>query len=119
MVAHPDIEGIGFEDLMGVIQQIKTNQAGRIRKLVTDYADSFNIPAEEALKQIFPEEMQSITEKPSGIKPKYVNPEDMEQTWSGRGRLPKWMEPWLDKGYEKDDFLIENISKKFNVSYPR
>lgn len=31
-------------------------------------------------------------------KPKYQNPDDASQTWSGRGRKPEWVTTWLDAG---------------------
>ena len=40
------------------------------------------------------------------VKPKYRNPDDPEQTWSGRGRSPKWVEAHLAAGGSKDDLAI-------------
>ncbi|QPM90182.1 H-NS histone family protein [Pseudooceanicola algae] len=38
--------------------------------------------------------------------PKYRNPEDGTQTWSGRGRQPAWIKDALAKGESLDQFLI-------------
>ena len=40
------------------------------------------------------------------VAPKYRNPNDPEQTWSGRGRAPGWMAAHLDAGGQKDDLAI-------------
>ncbi|WP_247337028.1 H-NS family nucleoid-associated regulatory protein [Bradyrhizobium sp. 147] len=32
------------------------------------------------------------------------------ETWSGRGRLPRWLRPQLRGGGKLDDFLIEQAS---------
>ena len=32
------------------------------------------------------------------VPPKYRNPKDPKQTWSGRGRTPKWVQEFKDKG---------------------
>lgn len=40
------------------------------------------------------------------VAPKYRNPADGSQTWSGRGRRPKWLEEALGTGGTLDDFLI-------------
>lgn len=40
------------------------------------------------------------------VEPKFRNPENPEQTWSGRGRAPKWMQAHLDAGGKKEDFAI-------------
>ncbi|MCB1330343.1 MAG: H-NS histone family protein [Maritimibacter sp.] len=49
--------------------------------------------------------------KPAGdgrakVAPKYRNPNDPEQTWSGRGRAPGWMAAHLEAGGQKDDLAI-------------
>ena len=40
------------------------------------------------------------------VKPKYRNPADASETWTGRGRTPLWMQAQLEKGRKKEDFLI-------------
>ena len=38
--------------------------------------------------------------------PKYANPEDSSQTWSGRGRRPHWVDAALKAGKSLDDLSI-------------
>ena len=38
--------------------------------------------------------------------PKYANPADPTQTWTGRGRKPKWVEELLASGKSLDDVAI-------------
>lgn len=38
--------------------------------------------------------------------PKYRNPENPTQTWSGRGRQPGWIKEALENGKSLDDFAI-------------
>lgn len=40
------------------------------------------------------------------IEPKYRNPADASQTWTGMGRKPKWLEAELAAGKTLDDFKI-------------
>lgn len=40
------------------------------------------------------------------VKPKYRNPENSEQTWSGRGNRPKWIEQALANGLTLEELLI-------------
>jgi DNA-binding protein H-NS len=42
----------------------------------------------------------------SEIAPKYRNPENPSETWTGRGREPKWLQHQIASGKSKDDFLI-------------
>lgn len=37
---------------------------------------------------------------------KYRNPDNPAETWSGRGRPPKWAQAALDQGQTLEDFLI-------------
>lgn len=43
----------------------------------------------------------------STVKPKYANPMNPSETWSGRGRAPTWVKELLDQGYTMDDLLIK------------
>ncbi|MEC5399748.1 H-NS histone family protein [Uliginosibacterium sp. H1] len=40
------------------------------------------------------------------VKPKYRNPNDANQTWTGRGRKPQWVAAWLANGKPLDGLLI-------------
>jgi len=40
------------------------------------------------------------------VKPKYRNPADPEQTWSGRGRRPLWINAALNDGADISDLEI-------------
>lgn len=38
--------------------------------------------------------------------PKYRNPADPKQTWTGRGRQPGWIKQLLEQGKSLDEFAI-------------
>lgn len=40
------------------------------------------------------------------VAPKYANPEDPSQTWSGRGRKPAWVHAALEAGKSVEDLEI-------------
>jgi len=40
------------------------------------------------------------------VKPKYKNPANTEETWTGRGRKPKWVETYLNNGGSLEDVSI-------------
>ena len=47
------------------------------------------------------------------VPPKYRNPKNPAETWSGRGKQPRWLGPQLRAGRRLDDFLINRpLSKK-------
>ncbi|MDI3337490.1 H-NS histone family protein [Defluviimonas aestuarii] len=39
-------------------------------------------------------------------KPKYANPANKSETWTGRGRKPRWVEAALKAGKKLDDLAI-------------
>jgi DNA-binding protein H-NS len=41
------------------------------------------------------------------VKPKFRNPANKAETWTGRGRSPLWMVAALKSGKKRDDFLIK------------
>jgi DNA-binding protein H-NS len=45
--------------------------------------------------------------KPGKVTAKYQNPANSEETWTGRGVAPKWIQELTASGRNKDEFLIE------------
>ncbi|WP_163314351.1 H-NS histone family protein, partial [Enterobacter hormaechei] len=50
------------------------------------------------------------TEKPRRkyprVLPKYRNPSEPSETWSGRGKQPRWLVAAIKSGHKIDDFKI-------------
>ena len=44
--------------------------------------------------------------KGSSADPKYMNPEDPTQTWTGKGRQPNWFKTAIEAGKAANDMLI-------------
>lgn len=38
--------------------------------------------------------------------PKFANPADPAQTWTGRGRKPNWVVAWVESGKSMDDLAL-------------
>lgn len=46
--------------------------------------------------------------KPLGkVAPKYRNPANTAETWTGRGKQPRWLAAYTAQGKKLEDFLIE------------
>ena len=58
---------------------------------------------------------QSATERPRRkypkVLPKYCNPSAPAETWSGRGKQPRWLVSALQSGSKLDDFLIADTKR--------
>ena len=64
-------------------------------------AEHFRMSPAELLKHF------GVAGRPKkAVKPKYRNPEDPDQTWSGRGRKPEWVNAWLESGKELSELAI-------------
>jgi DNA-binding protein H-NS len=40
------------------------------------------------------------------VAPKYRNPENPKETWSGRGVKPRWLAALVEAGHDPQEFLI-------------
>jgi DNA-binding protein H-NS len=43
------------------------------------------------------------------VLPKYQNPDVPAETWSGRGKRPRWLTAALQTGHTIEDFFISNV----------
>ena len=57
-----------------------------------------------SLKELF--DGESAASKKIKVAPKYANPNDASQTWTGRGRKPRWVEELLASGKSLNDAAI-------------
>ncbi|WP_439373315.1 H-NS histone family protein [Bradyrhizobium sp. DASA03120] len=46
------------------------------------------------------------------VRPKYRNPKNPAETWSGRGKMPRWLDPQVRAGRKLDEFLIDRSARK-------
>lgn len=47
------------------------------------------------------------TRKLGKVPPKYRNPGNKAETWTGRGKQPRWLAAQVAKGKKPEDFLIK------------
>lgn len=48
------------------------------------------------------------------VFPKYRNPEEHSETWSGRGKQPRWLVAALKAGHTIEEFVIGDAEKNKN-----
>jgi DNA-binding protein H-NS len=44
------------------------------------------------------------------VAPKYRNPENPKETWTGRGKQPRWLAAYVAKGRSLGEFLIPGVA---------
>ena len=54
---------------------------------------------------------RSARRKSGKVAPKYRDPDNRRNTWSGRGRMPRWLAHKTKHGRSVTDFLIPGLAK--------
>jgi len=52
------------------------------------------------------------------VLPKYRNPKNPAETWSGRGKQPRWLTAQLRSGKKVNDFLIRSRARREYENHP-
>ncbi|MGJ7901601.1 H-NS histone family protein [Lysobacter sp. 1R34A] len=64
--------------------------------------------ATKTAKAAKPAPVDRKARKPLGkVAPKYRNPANTAETWTGRGKQPRWLAAYVAAGRKIDDFLIK------------
>jgi len=104
-----DLKNLSIKDLSKLQENI--SKAIELRKISDkkDLIKKFASMAEESgftLDELLADKPVSTKNKKIPAEPKYLNPDDHSQTWSGNGRKPAWLIELLDTGKTLNDFLI-------------
>ena len=83
-----------------VINKARKNEKKVLRIKIEELAAESGFDLDEIFVK------KKIQKKRGKVKPKYENPDNTAQTWTGRGRMPLWVQEHLNNGGEKDDLLI-------------
>ncbi len=73
---------------------------------VVEEAAAVGLDAHAVAMALTPKGKRARADGRSEVKPKYRNPDDATQTWSGRGACPKWLQALLDGGAELQSFRV-------------
>lgn len=74
-------------------------QAAKAHLIAAGYAD-----LAEQLDRLAP--TGQVMDGKRHVQPKYRDTANPSNTWSGRGRAPKWLQAYLDTGHDRDEFAI-------------
>lgn len=93
-----------FDELMRSVQEEhERRREVRLEGLRNDILTQIEV-SDFDFKDVFPQ----IANKPKKKVPiKYRNPDKFAQTWTGRGRTPKWVLSKLESGADLNEFLVE------------
>ncbi|MFT3756472.1 MAG: H-NS histone family protein [Pseudoxanthomonas sp.] len=121
-----DLKGLSSKQLDSLIDKAKKQQAklskrrpaAAVRKQIVDFLKKEGYE----LAELFPPTGAKRGRKPAAAKkaagakkttgkrgkvaPKYRNPANPKETWTGRGLKPRWLSALIAKGKKPEDFLI-------------
>lgn len=85
-------------EIDGLLDQKKTEEKAILKQKLADMAKEQGFDLDDVLGK---------RSKRGTVAIKYRDPENPANTWTGRGRMPRWMAAATKKrGVKKEDFLI-------------
>ena len=118
-----NLNGLSAKQLGALIQRARKQQAvvakrtpiAKVRAKLTKLAKAEGYTVEELFGAAAPARGRKAASKASPkagrklgkVAPKYRNPANAKDTWTGRGRQPRWMAELVAAGKKVEDFLIK------------
>jgi len=85
----------------------------RVKKAISVAKERERVEIKQRIEEMATSSGFSVSELFSGrstkgktVAPKFMNPDNKTETWTGRGRKPRWLTAQLAKGAKLDDFAI-------------
>ncbi len=105
-MASISIDKLALKDLLEL--------EGRVKKAIVLVREREKAEVRQEMMALAAKRGLSITDvfgttktgKGSKVAVKYRNPDNPDETWTGRGRQPKWLVAALKKGAKMDDFAL-------------
>ena len=76
------------------LKQRESQDLAKAREQIMAIAQSVGVPLKDLVAGAGP----ATRAKTGSVAPRYRNPADASQQWTGRGRQPKWVKEWIDAG---------------------
>ena len=119
-----DLKKLSAKELDALIATAKKRQAqlnqrapvAQVRGKLTRLAKAEGYTIEELFGGSTPARVARKTSARGGRKlgkvaAKYSNPENAKETWTGRGKQPRWLAAYTAKGRDLGEFLIPGTAK--------
>jgi DNA-binding protein H-NS len=75
------------------LKQRESQDLAKAREQILAIAQSVGVPLKDLVAAA-----PAGRAKTGSVAPRYRNPADASQQWTGRGRQPKWVKEWLEAG---------------------
>ncbi|MBF0604994.1 MAG: H-NS histone family protein [Nitrospirae bacterium] len=96
-------------DIDSLIKKKRREKSKQIRSQMNELA---RVAGYESIEEFVENQTGRMTRSDKGLKlpPKYRNPQDHDQTWSGKGPTPKWLREYENNGRNREDLRINDQS---------
>lgn len=110
-----DLDVMAFDDLWLLHEEIT--------RILSERITAEKVELEKRLAQLNPPDptlegsgsdtgTQRARRRYPRVAPKYCNPMEPTETWSGRGKQPRWLVAALQSGRKLEDFRIEGSERR-------
>lgn len=106
----PDISTLSVEELKRLTEEAEVLIASKKDEAIDNayndviaIAESVGLTIEQLLEVGAQKRKKSLRK---AVEPRYKNPKNAEETWTGRGKKPRWLVAELETGAKLEDFLI-------------
>jgi DNA-binding protein H-NS len=107
MATGQDLSGLSENELQNIIENaekaLKMKQDGKRKEVVAQIKE---LAASIGVSIDIHENDKRSLRKGVKVAPKYQNPQNPAQKWTGRGVAPKWFQSLLDSGIDKSQLEI-------------
>lgn len=105
-----ELQAMSLKELIRSEKLLKEEKAKKIEATKADLKRKIAEMAEDngfTVHELFPN-LKKGTRKKSAFasEPRYMNPTDRSQTWTGRGRKPGWLKEKVEKGEDLRSFAV-------------
>ena len=107
-MAKISLDGMRYVELVDLQRKIeiaiserKQSEREELRRQIEELAQNSGFEVDEVVGG------QRSSRKGAKIAPKYRNPKNPSETWTGRGRQPRWLAAELNRGKKLESFLIK------------
>lgn len=113
------LESLSVDELSALYDQVRQALTTKIRvekRKLEERLATLSVGLQEAGLVSQAQQLQTVTKRRRRypiVQPKYRNPDNLSETWAGRGKQPKWLVAQLGAGKKIEDFLInpEHVSR--------
>lgn len=94
------------KDVEKALARIQKQEVKKVRQEMEKLAASHGMTVEDILAGNAPTAASKKKAPKVKSAPKYANPADKSQTWTGKGRKPEWFKAAVDAGASPDSMAI-------------